>query len=48
MEICDVDRFCNYFMWDQNLERKGIVSESELHIYFFLRNYLCNVFPCRE
>lgn len=27
--------FCNNFMWDQNLERKAIVSQSELCIYFF-------------
>lgn len=26
--------FCNNFMWDQNLERKAIVSQSELRIYF--------------
>lgn len=35
MAICHVDyRFCSYFMWDQNLERKAIVSKSELCIYF--------------
>lgn len=35
MAVGRVDyRFCSYFMWGQNLERKAIVSKSELCIYF--------------
>lgn len=36
------------FMWDQSLEMEGVGSRSELRIYFALRSYLYNVFPCRQ
>lgn len=31
-------------MWDQNLERKGIISESELRIYFFFPEIIYAMF----